>query len=337
LGGVPGTPDALPTGVTDKPHDALFRATFSDRRHAVGLLRTCLPEPIARLVDWRTLRVLPGSFVSEELDELVTDIVYSANTRDGTDLRLVLLLEHQSAQDWRMPLRVLAYIVAIWKHTLAEGDASTSLPPVIPVVVHHGERPWTTATSIAQMLDLPMGHAEAIGPYVPTLQILLDDLTAERSEDLHDRAMTAIGRLVLWALKRVREGQPFLDELGQWADLYHEVEQAPDGLEAVARLMRYIRLVATVPDDVLEKTISLRLGAGAKEAFVTSGQKLIQQGIEQGVARGERALLLRLLRLKFGPLPAAVTARVAAAPVEQVERWAERVLTADSVQDVMRA
>jgi hypothetical protein len=46
-------------------------------------------------------------------------------------------------------------------------------------------------------------------------------------------------------------------------------------------------------------------------------------------------VLLRLLTLKFGPLPEAVHARVASADADTLPRWSERVLTAESLNEVL--
>ncbi|MBS0511508.1 MAG: DUF4351 domain-containing protein [Proteobacteria bacterium] len=45
-------------------------------------------------------------------------------------------------------------------------------------------------------------------------------------------------------------------------------------------------------------------------------------------------LLVRQLNRRFGPLPAAITDRLARASVEQLDLWAERILDADSLDEV---
>ena len=81
--------------------------------------------------------------------------------------------------------------------------------------------------------------------------------------------------------------------------------------------------------------------------YVTSVERLaikrgIQQGIEQGIERGleqgraegRAALLGRQLTRRFGPLPATITQRLAHASAEQLDLWAERILDADSLDEV---
>ena len=48
-------------------------------------------------------------------------------------------------------------------------------------------------------------------------------------------------------------------------------------------------------------------------------------------------MLLRLLTLKFGPLPEPVRTRIESADADTLLRWSERVLTADQLEDVLGA
>jgi hypothetical protein len=50
---------------------------------------------------------------------------------------------------------------------------------------------------------------------------------------------------------------------------------------------------------------------------------------------GERRVILRQLRARFGELPAAAVARVEAADVAELERWAERVFAAKTLDQVL--
>ncbi|WP_437586312.1 DUF4351 domain-containing protein [Sorangium sp. So ce1000] len=57
--------------------------------------------------------------------------------------------------------------------------------------------------------------------------------------------------------------------------------------------------------------------------------------VAQGRQEGERAVLLRLLRARFGELPEAALARIEGAESAALERWAERVLSAKTLADVL--
>ncbi|MCC6557532.1 MAG: DUF4351 domain-containing protein [Polyangiaceae bacterium] len=63
-------------------------------------------------------------------------------------------------------------------------------------------------------------------------------------------------------------------------------------------------------------------------------QKLRGEARSEGLHEGERRLLVRQLRARFGELPADAVARIEAAGVVELERWGERVLAAQTLAEV---
>jgi hypothetical protein len=61
----------------------------------------------------------------------------------------------------------------------------------------------------------------------------------------------------------------------------------------------------------------------------------MQQGLEQGLQRGEAQMLLRLLARKFGAVPEGVRRRIKGADAETLLVWSERVLTAERLEEVV--
>jgi hypothetical protein len=62
----------------------------------------------------------------------------------------------------------------------------------------------------------------------------------------------------------------------------------------------------------------------------------MKKGIQQGIQQGESLVLRRLLARRFGPLPPWVEERLAQADPETLERWAERVLEAATLEEVFQ-
>jgi len=73
------------------------------------------------------------------------------------------------------------------------------------------------------------------------------------------------------------------------------------------------------------------MGEKEKEAVVTAGEELIELGRKEG----ERKMLLKLLRARFGELPGSAVAQVNAAAQAEIELWVERVITAPSLAEVL--
>ena len=61
------------------------------------------------------------------------------------------------------------------------------------------------------------------------------------------------------------------------------------------------------------------------------------EGHAEGRQEGEAEMLLRLLRLGFGPLSTEVTERVTAADAATLLRWSEQVLSAPTLDAVFAA
>jgi predicted transposase YdaD len=60
------------------------------------------------------------------------------------------------------------------------------------------------------------------------------------------------------------------------------------------------------------------------------------EGQAEGRAEGRAELLLKQLALRFGPLPASTEARIRAASIAELEVFAERVLSAKTLDEVLR-
>jgi len=65
-------------------------------------------------------------------------------------------------------------------------------------------------------------------------------------------------------------------------------------------------------------------------------QQGVQQGIERGCLEGERSLVLRQIQHRFGELPAALRLRLEGASQPELERLADQVLDATSVDDLFQ-
>jgi hypothetical protein len=164
---------------------------------------------------------------------------------------------------------------------------------------------------------------------VPSFELLVDDLSTTRDEALHSRTMTALGRLALFCLKRARHSSDLLVELERWTDVMTEVLRAPNGVAALSHVLSYILQVTQVSLASL-RTFVARMGPAAEEAYMTGAQQLR----EQGRAEGRAETVTRLLRVKFGEVPADLVARLRPASVDELDRWIARILVAASIEEL---
>jgi len=331
--------------MSSSPHDSLFKAVFGQPEHARGALQSVLPTAVAEALDWPTLTPCAGSFVDPVLTGRHTDLLFSIAWRHGGEALVYLLFEHQSKADDRMAFRLLRYLVRIWERWLADHPRAELLPAIVPVVLYHGAEPWSASLAFDALLDVPDAVRPALSPHLVRLTYLMDDLSEIPDERLRTRAMTALGRLVEACFKHARTRADLLEILSGWADVVREVISAPNGLEALVLVMRYILLVNDHVEPAALQAFLERVSApDAKDTIMTAGQRLIEQGIEQGiqqgiqqgVQQGERALLLRQLRKRFGnQVDSDTEQRLATASSEQIAVWAERVLSAATLAELL--
>jgi len=112
---------------------------------------------------------------------------------------------------------------------------------------------------------------------------------------------------------------------------------ASAGLDADRSVLYYDLVVASL-SEAARKT--LQAMDPAKYEFQSEfAKRYLAQGRAEGEARGEirgeAKVLLKQLTLKFGPLPDGVAQRVQTASIAELDRWTERVLSAQSLQQVL--
>ena len=76
---------------------------------------------------------------------------------------------------------------------------------------------------------------------------------------------------------------------------------------------------------------------GRAEGLAEGLERGMQQGMRRGRVDGERAVLERQLRRRFGSLSPEVEDRVAGASAVDLETWADKVLDADTLEDVFNS
>ncbi|WP_434044558.1 MULTISPECIES: Rpn family recombination-promoting nuclease/putative transposase [Sorangium] len=337
--------------MTPTPHDALFKSTFSQPEHAAAALRQVLPAALAARIDFASLALQSGSFIDEELAASQSDLLFSARLAEAP-LFIYVLFEHQSTTHPLMAFRLLEYMVRVWKGHLERHPRSTRLPAILPVVLHHSDTGWTAAVTFQDVIDLPPEVLRLMAAYVPHFRFVLDDISKETDEALRARAMTALGRLVLWCFRHARRPDDLVARLSGWYELVREVRGAPGGGAALSRVWRYILNIAdpAQPRELLQRLL-VAAGPEAEEEIVTIADYLREQGrqageregrqageregLQAGRLEGQRSTLLKLLRLRFGELPEPVVARVRAADAAQIEGWTERVLSSPTLDDCL--
>lgn len=258
---------------------------------------------------------------------------------DRQEALLYLLFEHQSTTDHFLVYRQLKYQVRIWDKWLEEHPRARSLPAIVPILLCHTPEGWSAPTSFEALFDLDAPTLALVQEFVPRFRVLVDDLSLQTDAELRGRAMTALGRVVLWCLKSARDTDEWMAGFVAWASLLRAVHQAPNGPAALSLVWRYFLRVHEAPEQVIVPALEMILKEEQKETMASIADQLIEKGMKKGLEQGGelhvRHVVLRLLQRRFGELPAEARARVEGAKLPELETWADRVLTAATLADVL--
>jgi DNA-directed RNA polymerase specialized sigma24 family protein len=325
-----------------RTHDLLFQVAFESPEHAAALLREIVPAALSALITWDTLRCETSSFVDPALTYRHSDLVFSAQLRNGPS-RIFLTLEHQSTGDRAMPLRTLAYQVRIWNR-FRKAYPTAPLPPIVVVLVSHVRGGWTRARSLGELFDALVPATPALAQLLPNVPLIVEDLAHRSNDDLQRRTLPAFPKLALWLLRDARDRRRLLDNFDAWVNTFEEAERGPDGRDAITALLTYLfRVIDPKHHDELRAKLR-QLGSHTEEItmsiidmWVEQGREQgRKQGVEQGREQGRVAALRRLVLLKFDceALDDRFESALRRASPEAVDGYLQRVLTAASVAAV---
>lgn len=319
------------------PHDALVRRVFGVAEHAAQELRVALPSPLLQHLDLASLTVEGSGFVSRQLRATTADMLYGATYR-GRPAFLYILFEHMSTVDELMPLRMLGGVVQVLERHVRSRQAQAlpvlPLPLVIPLVLHHSASGWTGETRFELLFDLDATADPAVLGLIPRFGFLLDDISHVSDGELRARRAGALVTLTLALLRDGRSGR-LVRTVTNFLPEITAVFQGAGGQDAFETLMVYLFHVAS---DHEAESVASTIGTaipGSKEAVMTFAEKLRLEGEARGKAEAEKSILLRLLTRKFETVSPEALSRIDAAAEADHMRWVDRVLTANSVAEVL--
>jgi hypothetical protein len=335
--------------------DKSYRQFFSFPRMVEDLIRLFVGKKWCRRLDFATLEKVSERDVSPELIRREKDLLWrlkirGRNGKDAGWFYVYLHLEFQTRPDPFMAIRAGTYRFLLWEDLIRRKAFTPSgmLPPVLSVVVYNGEEPWLGPTAAFDLVEPLPGLAKP----ADLLSFRLLDLRRIPAAELDGVASPVAALFRLEQCKAAAELYPVSSDLAAMVSGRddHGLEDAfvvfinevilrrlmPPG----SRPPRIGRLVE-VPS-MLEQRIDRWTQAWERQGWQKGHEEGRKKGLsegrkkgkQEGLREGEAEVVLRLLERKLGPLPAWAKERVRSADAERLLVWAERILTAGSLNDV---
>ena len=233
-------------------------------------------------------------------------------------------------------MRMLVYVGLLYQGFVKERHFTTGpkLPPVFPLVLYNGIRPWRAPQEAAELIEaLPGGLAR----YRPNLRYLLLDEGSYAEQDLPLSKNLAAALFRMENSRAPEELRTLVRTLAQWI---HAPEQA-SLRRAFTVWLKRVLLPGRLPQVKLPEITDLSeidnmLAERVQEWTQQWKAEGREEGRKEGRKEGEITLMIRLLENRFSPLDETTRARLEAADTEQLLRWSERLLVAESLVAVFQ-
>ena len=304
-------------------HDAMFAAGFRQPGVLMAVLEILFPPEVVRefagppeLLDSRFLN---GRFASR-----IADLVFRIPLRTDPGDYAYVPLEHKS-----QPERLTAWQFAAYKMAILDEygpRAKLGLPFVLPVLIYCGQTRWTAPLSLEGLLegDHPVAALARRWPQGEVCSLL--DLAELVLEQLEPAPLAWLTCATLRGAMRPAERDALLPGI---------VRRLPEKSVFASQVVGFILAVWRLDPAQLRAVmhaVNPQRGDGlvedAEVDLIGYGQSI---GEAKGKAEGKAEMLTKLLRLRFGGLTDAAVNRIAAATVEELDRWSEAILDADAL------
>jgi hypothetical protein len=302
--------DAVPKDLK-LTHDGYFQETFQVQRIAKAILKKVLPKEAVASLKLEDLTVDDRTISDDMFKEKSADIIYRAPIKGSKKhIHFFAVLEHKSYQDFQTIFQLWGYVyrICLREYQAAEqrGEnmATYRHPPIVAIIVHHGETKFKGATELAEMF-VPIPGLEQ---HFPGLRAILFDLSSIDDNDpiMNDPEVPEL-KVVLMVLKVVFRK----DVVMKVSDVIQALKPHSDD-PAVRRIIRatWVYLMNNARHlrkqswGVLANTFKEVIGdenmPTMVEIWKAAGKA---EGKVEGGAETGRAIILEFLQGRFGKVP----------------------------------
>ena len=264
----------------NNPHDKFFKSAFSLFEIVNPLLVEFLPKTLLDKLDLESLELDPNSYITDELKESFSDLVWSCQFKNSHQKKkIAFLFEHKSYKPAFPHFQIMDYQSNAWKTQIA---AKQTPVPILPIVFFHGQEKW-----IYEPFESYFGGIEPeFLQFVPSFNYLLINLN-----DYSEKRIRSIESVFLQ--------KTLLAFKHYWDKHYfkvHVVELLFDGYNQTKneRIRLFIRILAVYltavsgisRQEVIEQAKQSGNNLNSKSMSII--EEFIEEGIEKGIEKGKK-------------------------------------------------
>lgn len=321
-------------------HDTRYKRLFSHPELVREVLESFVHEDFVKQLDYSQMTRLDKSFVDDRYRKKESDLIWKIPLA-GEPFYLYLLLEFQSTVDRFLSLRMLHYLCEFYDYVRSTTRPRlVHLPPVFPLLIYNGERPWTAPVELRELI-----HPQIAPEYLPSFRyypLIENEIDDEELLGIRN-AVASIFYLEKSAPEKMIAR---LQELGRLlGGISHPLRELLQGW--------FFDYLQYLPDgerncSILEESLPKQRSANMLETAIKGyvkieREKAIAEGLAEGRMKGQaegaanalQATLLRLLERRFG-ITEEARARVAScADVARLNAALDALLDAEDAATVL--
>jgi Putative transposase, YhgA-like. len=300
-------------------HNTFFEETFMMPEFGAVFLKKTLPRKLKKRLDIDKLTVEKTKF-----RETRPDVVYKVPIIGAEGhISFHVIIEHKSSDDHSAIYQIWQYVGQLCiqdvnkrltdpeTKKLAAWPKDFRLSPIIPIILHHGDKPFTGETQLVNLF-YPLPGAEE---YLPHLQAILVDLSAMEEGKLpRDRNAPELF-VVLLMMKVIfsKDKKTLKNRFNEIFDELQPYSQIPKYRELIRKLWYYVMYNAEnmTEADFTEIENKVRKAIG-DDNMPTMAQIFINKGKVESKVES----ILATLEVRFGEIPQ--TTHVAVAQISDL-------------------
>jgi predicted transposase/invertase (TIGR01784 family) len=260
----------------NNPHDKFFKEIFSDKKRAIELIKIALPKDIGDILNYKNIKNEKTNFFDEKMKEFHSDLLFSIQTIDKTEIKIYLLFEHKSFLDRNINLQMLSYLTRIYLK-------QKTITPVIPIIFYHGKKEWNIPLNFIDSFNFSENNKKLFSKYIPNFTPEFIDL---KKTDIEKIISSLTLKVILYTFKNIWHFED-LKKLKELISLSENLFYEESGIKIIQRLLLYLFSINDIEPDIVRNTISRLISyKKGEEIMTTTAERWINQGIEQGLEQG---------------------------------------------------
>ncbi len=320
-------------------HDKSYKTLFSNKEIFLNLIHQFTENEWKKDLQADQLILVDKSYILSDYEELEADIVYRANM-GNKELIFYVLLEFQSSVDYSMPIRLLFYMIEIWRDVLKEVKNEAikkkdfMLPAIIPIVAYNGADKWHVPTHFKEKIK----EYERFGTTLLDFEYILLDVNQYNKEELIEKQSIASAIFLLDQkidveeyMKRIATITKVFSkltveeklELKNWIKNTLQDEVAKQAIEILDTNKKEVDgMVANITRTIEEMKEAAKfkgLQEGKQEGLQQGRQEGLQAGLQEGLQKGRQEEKLELAKALLDILDNEMIAQKTKLPLDVVQ------------------